>query len=126
MRKTMMWALVTAAALAAGLGTACSDDSAETGGGDVCDISCDAVPTFTQLSWNTCTSCHSSDSAVRQTAGVPADSDYTTHAGASVRATTVAERVNDTTNPMPPNGSTALTAAEKEAFTKWGCCDAPP
>ena len=26
---------------------------------------------------------------------------------------------------MPPTSSTQLNDAEKEAFTKWGCCDGP-
>ena len=127
MRKKSVWALLSLAALAAVLGAACGGDDSGSGGGGsgVCSVSCDGVPKFADLNWSLCTSCHSSDASVRSQQGVPADSDYTTYEGASKRAEDVAARVNDTSLPMPPNGSAAPSAAEKEAFTKWGCCDAP-
>jgi hypothetical protein len=127
MRKTSVWALATMAICAAILGAACGgDDSGSGGGGDgVCGGGCENVPTFTQLNWSLCTSCHAADAQTRQTEGVPADSDYTTYTGVSSRIREIANRVNDTSTPMPPTGSTPLTEAEKEAFTKWGCCDGP-
>jgi uncharacterized membrane protein len=129
MRKTSVWALGTMAMLAAVLGAACGGDDSGSGGGgadDVCSAGCDGtVPTFGQLNWSTCTSCHASDAATRTAAGVPSDSDYTTYQGVTPRIREIANRVNAVGAVMPPNGSTALSDADKEAFTKWGCCEGP-
>jgi hypothetical protein len=101
----------------------------EGGGGgerDVCaDIACEDVPTFEELSWSLCTSCHASDAETRASEGVPADSDYTRYEGVSTRIREIANRVNATSAPMPPSGSEEPTDDEKEAFTKWSCCDGP-
>ena len=126
MRKKSVWALATMAIFAAVLGGACGgDDTGSGGGGGVCGGGCDNVPTFSQLNWSLCTSCHSSDPSVRTAEGVPADSDYTTYTGVSSRIQEIANRVNAVGAVMPPTSSTQLNDAEKEAFTKWGCCDGP-
>ena len=135
MRNIKVWAIAVMALAAATLGTACGDDGADGagGGGDdgsgegVCaDVACDSVPTFSDpaLAWGKCTSCHSSDPAVRTANAVPDDSDYTTYAGVSSRAQEIANRVNGVGNIMPP-ASPQLSDAEKQAFTTWGCCGAP-
>ena len=103
------------------LGAACGDDSADGATGVCADVACENVPAFSTLAWDTCTSCHAADAATRSANGVPDDSDYTTHAGAAKRAKDVAARVADGT--MPPGIS--ITQQEKDAFVKWGCCDAP-
>jgi len=130
-----VWALLIAATSAAVLGSACGDDGAAgTGGGgtggDVCaEVDCGGdVPTFASASlpWDLCTSCHSDSATVRQQNAVPDDSDYTTHAGVADRGELIAARVNSTgSDVMPPSGSTQLSAADKTAFTTWGCCGAP-
>lgn len=135
MRKIKVWAIAVTALAAATLGTACGDDGAADGegggssgsaGGVCADVACDSVPSFTDpsLAWDKCTSCHAADATTRTANGVPDDSDYTTHAGVSSRGEEIANRVNGVGNIMPPS-SPALSDAEKQAFTTWGCCGAP-
>lgn len=131
MKKMKVLAVVLATSAAAVLGVACGDDGGGTGGGGatgVCaDVDCSAaVPKFSELPWDLCTSCHASDATTRATNGVPDDSDYTTYAGVSSRIMLIAERVNASgVDMMPPSGSTQPTDAERQAFTTWGCCDGP-
>jgi uncharacterized membrane protein len=123
-------------AAACGGSTTPSDDgtggaSTTTGEGgdvgfDICDIECVDVPTFRELSWSLCTSCHSSDPAVRRAEGVPSDADFTRYEGVESRIEKVAILVSSTSAPMPPAGATPLTVGEKAEFTKWSCCGGPP
>jgi hypothetical protein len=137
MRKMKVWAIAVAALSAATLGAACGDDGGSgTGGGDgtgsgssgVCaNVSCDAVPTFSDpaLAWDLCVGCHSDNPTVREQNGVPPDSDYTTYEGVGFRGELVAERLNGVGAMMPPSGSPQPSDAQREAFTTWGCCGAP-
>jgi hypothetical protein len=125
MGKTTFLALALMTCSAAVLGSACGDDGGTSGsspGSTACDgVSCDGVKKFGELNWSTCTGCHSSDPAIREQNGVPADSDYTTYDGAAKRAELVAERVADGTMPQ----GSSLSDGDKQDFIRWGCCDAP-
>lgn len=138
MKNLKVLAFAVVALSAATFGAACGDDGGTTsgGGGDttgsgsggVCaNVSCDAVPTFSDpaLAWDLCVGCHSDSATVRETNGVPDDSDYTKYSGVGHRGELVAERVNGVGAMMPPSGSPQPSDAQREAFTTWGCCGAP-
>lgn len=130
MRKMSVWALITVAFAGALAAAACGDDSAaECDNGEaICDpIDCASItiPTYQDLPLTTCVTCHASDAADREAAGVPPDSDYTTYAGIKSRIKKIAVRINGDCEPMPPDGSPALSPADLATFTNWGCCGGP-
>lgn len=109
-----------------GGGTTSSTGTGEPGGSICDDVGCDDVPRYADLAWTLCTDCHSSDAEVRAAEGVPADSDYTTYAGASRRARAVVGTLHATGDEhMPPPASPQPTEAQIDDFTAWGCCGAP-
>jgi uncharacterized membrane protein len=81
------------------------------------------VPTYSEVAWPFCTSCHNStlSGAARQDA--PGDVNYDTYAAAKAHATQAAAQVN--AGQMPPGGAPQMTEAQKTALYQWALCGTP-
>jgi uncharacterized membrane protein len=103
--------------------TACKSDSE-----DLPEVNCNegTVPTYAEIKTAAlakCTTCHSSQLTGSARVDAPADINFDTFAAAKADAKQAGIEVNE--GAMPPAGSPAPSASEKDALYKWAQCGTP-
>lgn len=81
------------------------------------------VPTYSQVAWPYCTTCHNSALSGAARSDAPSDVNYDTYAAAKAHASEAAAQVN--AGLMPPKGDPQPTEEQKTALYQWALCGTP-